>query len=397
MSFVPFMFGRHFAIVALTVNLFAVCTNEAAADQFALADTAEVIQTVRAWQNGNPLPSSTGQATTYRTCEDVIQHNLSLAPRYGYSVDNAAGTFADPKTKIAIQQGCVPAAPLYIPFPDAPGGSPPALTTLPCPSQGAGTEVWYIIGQSNAGNWGDGRYTARPGAYMYGDGGQCYQASDPIVGTDGAGAGPWARLADLMIGQKAMNGDAIKAVVIINRSVGGSSIKDWIPGGEFNSKLSTSLQDAKLHGFIPNRIVWVQGETDAVDTNSTAAYVEDFFSMLGTIRSLGIVAPVWVAQTTMCNFRTASDPNDLEVLQRTPDYYVEKEEGRQNVRAAQKIIGKWNDNLHAGADLDSIDFALRRDGCHMGSYGLDQEAQLWMRAFVGPTPPTPDGPAAESR
>ncbi len=382
------------AAVAMAMSIFADCIDRIAAAQPALTDATQVIQTVHAWQDGTPLPPSTGQATTYRTCEDIIQRNLALAPHYGYGVDKAAGTFSDPQTKIAIQQGCTPAAPFYIPFPvNPPGGSPPSLTALPCPSQGSGTDVWYIIGQSNASNWGDGRYTAGPGAYMYGDG-RCYQASDPIVGADGTGAGPWARLADLMIGQKTMSGDPITSVIIINRAVGGTLIKDWLPGRGLNSHVASSLQDAKLHGFTPTRIVWVQGEGDAGTDNtaSTSAYVDNFFAMFGTIRSLEITAPVWVAQTTMCNLRTARDPNNVDVLWRKPDFYISKEQGRQNVRAAQKIIGNWNENFHEGANLDAIDFALRRDGCHMGSYGLDQEAQLWMRAFTNPSSPASDSP-----
>jgi Carbohydrate esterase, sialic acid-specific acetylesterase len=382
-SLCPFDKAR--IIGAVGIALFAFHGNTVVAAEETLTDSTEVIQTVDAWQNGSTLPSTTGQVTTYGTCQEIIQHNLSIAPKFGYSVDNLAGTFTDPKTNITIRQGCTPAAPFYIPFPvNPPGGSLPSLENVSCPSQEPGTDVWYIIGQSNASNWGDGRYTAGQRTYMYGRDGQCYQASDPIAGTDGTGAGPWARLADLMVGQKAVNRDTITAVVIVDRAVGASSIKDWMPGRGLNSQMISSLTDAKLHGFVPTRIVWVQGEADALATTSTSEYVEDFFSMLGSIRALGIKAPVWVAQTTMCNLRTARDPNDLDVLWRTPDYYVDSEVGRQNVRAAQQIIGGWNENLHNGANLDSIDIALRRDGCHMGSYALDQEAQLWMRAFIHP-------------
>ena len=381
----------------LLALVLGAAADEIVASQRPLTDSTEVIQTVQAWQDGRPLPSSTGQATTLRTCKAIIQRNLSLAPRLGYRVDDATGTITDPATKIAIKQDCTPAAPFYIPFPvNPPGGSAPALAALPCPAQGPGTDVWYIIGQSNASNWGDGRYTAGPGTYMY-DNGRCYQASDPIAGSDGTGAGPWARLADLMIGKKTASGEAITAVIIINRAVGGTFVKDWAPGTGLSAHITSSLQDAKAHGFVPTRIVWVQGEADASAAVATSEYVNYFMSMLGTVRSSGITAPVWIAQTTMCNVRTAADPDDLGVLQRTPDYYIQFERGRLNVRAAQKIIGSWSENFHQGADLDSIDIALRRDGCHMGSYALDQEAQLWMRAFVNPSSPTSDYPAAEPR
>jgi len=345
-----------------------------------LSPDTEVVQTVAASQNGVALPSSTGQAVAYATCQQVIANNLAVAPRLGYTVDTAAGTFTDPQTGITIQQGCTPAAPFYIPAPNLPGGSAPSFVAVPCPVQGPGTDVWYIIGQSNAGNNGDGRYTAGAGAFMYAGNGQCYPASDPIVGTDGAGAGPWARLADLMLGQKDPNGNKIANIVIINRSVGGSSVADWAQGGIFNAKITASLNDAMANGYTPTRLVWVQGEADINMPAET--YINDFFSMLLTIRQLGLTAPIWVATTTMCNLRTSADPHNQGVINRAPDYYIKTEAGRQNLRATQQYIAHTNQNFHEGANLDSLDFGLRRDGCHLGSYGLDQEAQLWLQAFT---------------
>jgi len=345
-----------------------------------LSPDTEVVQTVTASQNGVALPSSTGQAVTYATCQQVIANNLTVAPRLGYTVNTAAGTFTDPQTGITIQQGCTPAAPFYIPAPNRPGGSIPSFVAVPCPMQGPGTDVWYIIGQSNAGNNGDGRYTAGAGVFMYAGNGQCYPASDPIVGTDGAGAGPWARLADLMLGQSGLNGNKIANIVIIDRAVGGSSVANWAQGGIFNAKITASLNDALANGYTPTRLVWVQGESD-VDM-PPATYINDFFSMLQTIRQLGLTAPIWVATTTICNLRTSADPHDQDVINRTPDSYISIEAGRQSLRATQQYLGHANINFHEGANLDSLDIGLRRDGCHLGSYGLDQEAQLWLQAFT---------------
>lgn len=344
-----------------------------------LPDQTEVIQTINAWQNGTPLPSSTGQAVDYARCKRVIESNFSIAAALSYTVDKAAGTFTDPASNITIKQGCTPAAPFYIPAPGLAGGALPTFAKIPCPAQTPDTEVWYIIGQSNASNLGDGRYTARSGAFMYGWDNDCYQASDPIVGADGNGAGPWARLADLMLGQTGLNGQKIGKIIIINRAVGGSAIRQWGPGGIFSRTISRSLTEAKASGYTPTRIFWVQGESD-VAVLSTEQYVDAFGKVLDSIRQLGVAAPVWVAQTTMCNMRSLADLNDRQVIERPPNNYILLERGRLSIRAAQKILGDQN---HAGASLDSIDIGLRRDGCHMGSYGLDQEARLWFRALTG--------------
>ena len=53
---------------------------------------ATVLQTVTAWVNGNPLPSSTGQIIDQSQADQVIATNKRLAATLGYPV-NPDGSF----------------------------------------------------------------------------------------------------------------------------------------------------------------------------------------------------------------------------------------------------------------------------------------------------------------
>src|SRR5262245_22752062 len=72
---------------------------------------AAALQLREAWHNGASLPSSSGQITTEAECKEIVAHNLSIAPTFGYAVNVQAGTFTDRASGITIRQSCVPAEP----------------------------------------------------------------------------------------------------------------------------------------------------------------------------------------------------------------------------------------------------------------------------------------------
>jgi hypothetical protein len=352
---------------------------------------AASLQLLEAWQNETPLPSSTGQITTDAECAHIVTYNLSIAPDFGYTVDLHAETFSDPESGIKIKQSCVPAEPFYeIPLHPFAGRAPP-ISPVACPAVDGGTDIWFIYGQSGADNSSRGRYTAAGSTYAYAGNGQCYPLSDPIVGTTGSDAGPWTRLADKFVGQMGLNGIPVKSIVVINRAVGSSSIEQWAAGGDLNDHLASSLQDAISHGFTPTRIFQHQGEVNArevawVDFNAvSSSYQKAFASVLRTIRNLGIVAPIYVATATICNYRDANNPSPRGALWRGPDEYVWKEIGRLAIRDAQRSV-VTGVNIKAGANTDLIDWRKRAagDGCHLGEAGLAEHAQLWYDALTAP-------------
>ncbi len=352
--------------------------------------SAASLQLVEAWQNGTPLPSSTGQFTTEAECAEIVAFNLLIAPYYGYAINWEAGTFTDPVSHITIRQSCVQAEPVYDdprhPF------SEPAPFPVQCPPVGAGTDIWFIYGQSNGGNFGRGRYAAGGATYAYAGNGQCYPLRDPIVGGQGTGAAPWTRLADLMVGRIGPGGVPIERVIVINRATGGSLIERWAGGGDLNGYLSWSLRDAIANGFTPTRIFQHQGESNAAPTawadlpSRSSAYQAAFASVLVTIRGLGLTAPVYVAQATICNARDANNPSPHDVLWRGPDEYIWKEIGRLAIRDAQQSV-VTGVNIKAGPNTDLIDWRKRADGCHFNEGGLVEHAQRWYDVLVNSATP----------
>jgi Carbohydrate esterase, sialic acid-specific acetylesterase len=348
----------------------------------ALGQTA--FQYVNAWTgDGRPLPDTMGQATDFRTCTEVKNRNLDLAPSFGFTVDRDAGTFTDPTSGITIKQSCI-INPALVATPVHPfGGAIPKLTAVPCPTKGIGADVWFIFGQSMAGNYSEGRYTAGPNTYAYASTGLCYPLNDPVAGGDGEDAGPWTRLADLMMNKVGLDSSRINSIVVIERAIASSLITDWIPGGAYNGYLVAQIKDAIANGLTPTRFIFSQGEQDADGAMTTQQWANNFNAILASIRSTGAAAPIYVSQETICNLRTSDNPSPAEVVSRTPDYYVTHELGRIAIRAGQTAVVNGT-SVRAGPNLDQIGAQMRVDGCHMGFSGLAMEASLWMRALTVP-------------
>jgi Carbohydrate esterase, sialic acid-specific acetylesterase len=346
----------------------------------AIGQTA--FQYVNAWTgDGRPLPDTMGQATDFRTCNEVKNRNLDLAPSFGFTVDREAGTFTDPKSGITIKQSCI-TNPALLTTPVHPfGGAAPKIAAVPCPTKGVGADVWFIFGQSIAGNYSEGRYTAGPNAYAYAGDGLCYPLGDPVIGGEGEDAGPWTRLADLMMNQIGLDGSRINRIVVIERAIAGSSITDWIPGGTYNGYLVAQIKDATANGLTPTRFIFSQGEANTGGDMTTKQWANYFNVILTSLRSTGAAAPVYVSQETICNLRTSDNPSPGEVVARTPDYYVTLELGRIAIRAGQTAVVNGT-SVRAGPNLDQISAQMRADGCHMGYAGLVTEASLWMNALT---------------
>jgi hypothetical protein len=339
----------------------------------------QAIQMVTATLDGVSLPPSTGQVTDFANCRRIVANNLASAPALGYVVQS--GNFTDPATHITITQDCLSASNLYDPAPIHPfDSSAPDLVSVPCPAVGPGTDVWFIFGQSNAGNFGDGRHKANKHGYAYAGNGICFQLNDPIAGGQGTDAGPWARLADKTMGGTGLDRMPIANIIVIERAIGGSSVKAWMPGGSQNPYLIAQLQDAIVHGLTPTRLFWIQGEADVgfLDGSTWAA---DFNAMLSSVRLLGAAAPIYVATATICNERGSENYPATEVLNRPADWYIWSEAGRIQIRKAQAAVVNGAD-VRRGPNLDLIDISRRRDGCHFGPRGLDDHAEAWFQILT---------------
>ena len=343
-------------------------------------DNIQVLQTVAASIKGAALPSSTGQIIPRALAEEVIAANLKLAPKFGYRVE-PDGSFSDPASGIMILQGYVAAAPDYnIP-------AYPAEAQRPHPIEpetfGKGTFKLFVWGQSIAANGGHGRYSAHNAdkTCVFADG-HFYPCSDPVVGADGPGGSVWSRFADSVLG-RLINKSTVSQVVIGCCAQGSTSINDWVPGGSEAPRLARCLSDYITNVGQPTHLAYSQGESD-VNILSTEQWLDRWHAMLASVRNVGCTSTIWTSIETICNVRTAADPFDEDVIRRLPDSYVRIEIGRQNIRAAQRMVGALGPDTRPGPNLDLIDWHLRAcgDGCHFGELGLAMAARAWAAALT---------------
>jgi hypothetical protein len=137
---------------------------------------AEMIQHTTATFHGVQLPADTNQVVEDEDCRKINETNTGRAPSFGYHLDSGAGdfstiTYSDPATGISVTQSCLPASLGFDPLPRRPlSGRPPPNAPVNCPNVTAWTLVLYVVGQSNAANNVESRYTASDSVFVSANG-----------------------------------------------------------------------------------------------------------------------------------------------------------------------------------------------------------------------------------
>ena len=225
---------------------------------------------------------------------------------------------------------------------------------LPAPT----TAVIVVLGQSNAANRGQGRYTSRGPVYNFNIfDAKCYRARDPMLGATGNEGSPWARLGDKLVSQ-----GIFQNILFVPIAVGGTSVTDWAPGGPIHQRLIYTLQRLSAASLMPTHILWHQGESDAAGNTTVADYKMKFMEIVKTIRNTKINAPIYLAVATHCGT--------------TPELF------HRGVRQAQKELVDLPNGIFPGPDTDTIGTEDRVDDCHMSSSGLQKHSELWFNAII---------------
>jgi hypothetical protein len=213
------------------------------------------------------------------------------------------------------------------------------------------TAVILILGQSNGANSGDTRYVPRNRVFNLNVfDGQCYVATDPLLGTTESGGNFATRMADMMIEQGYFDN-----VVLMPISVGGSRIEEWTTGGARHRRLQVAIKRAIDYELVFSHVLWHQGESNSGEDANTELYIACFKNIHSALRSYGVGAPIYVAQATVCN----SPPNET-------------------IRFAQRAVVDPSVGIFAGPDTDTIGPEDRYDRCHMAESGLIKHAGLWV-------------------
>ncbi len=212
------------------------------------------------------------------------------------------------------------------------------------------TLVLLVIGQSNAGSYGESRYTPHQTNVFVWYRGKMFIASDPLLGTDGGGGSIWTRLGDKLI-----ESGKCEAVVFIAVSAGSTRIETWNPDGPLFPSIGYAIYDAKRSGLNISRVCWIQGESDTEARTPAPIYKTHLIHLIHVIREeIGESVPFYVAQTSI---------------------------GRQPPlnREIWKVQGEIVDPSHeilAGPNMEKLR-SFKFDKVHLTSKGLDLAAHLW--------------------
>jgi len=151
----------------------------------------------------------------------------------------------------------------------------------------------FALGQSNAGNVGQGPAIAPANVYelawaLH----RVVPAHDPLFGAYGKGTNVWTR-----VGAQLVQDHVADSVVIALVAVGGTRVADWAPGGRLNGPLKQRTTFLVQHHIKIDYITWSQGESDF--TTPAKDYTDNLLRVYATIWNAGIHAPMIVAIETL--------------------------------------------------------------------------------------------------
>lgn len=221
-------------------------------------------------------------------------------------------------------------------------------------------DVFIIAGQSNAANAGQVAQVATSdlvNRVLFN--GVWEHADDPQPTATSVNGSPWPLLADAIV---ALTGFPVG---LISVAVGGSSITQWVVGGdEWVDKLLPAIQLFSDVGKRIRAILWHQGEYNA-GTSMTQVEYEDCLkdAIDGSRAELGFDVTWGIVDTATWQGGglQANSPN---------------------IQAAQDVVATTYPDCFAGADTDSLDDTYRFDGTHFNVLGLQTHATMWFNAIV---------------
>lgn len=247
------------------------------------------------------------------------------------------------------------------PLPAKPGDlvdqvfQPSGMATVPCPylTQPRPLMV-FVLGQSNAGNHGESLPIAAdtaPATFFHD--GKCYQTRGPAPGATGRGGNFWVLLAPELAHATG------RPVIFSTLAVEATEVRDWVEPGKLRDRLTDTIADQRQHGFIPELVLWQQGEADTKAGTTRAKYVERFGEFVAILRERGISATIVVALSTRC-----------------------RNDGSDQVRAAIKAVAAADPRIKLGPDTDTLTGLMRLDQCHFSATGQRAAADLWLAALA---------------
>lgn len=238
-----------------------------------------------------------------------------------------------------------------------------------------------VLGQSNAGNHGPRRAGGDAGpALQMQIGSQCVLAHDPLPGASGDGSSIWTRLPPML--NQALGGSPglQRSPQIALLSLQSTTLDDWSrPSSPLNQALQEELSSLRAANWVPDLVLWQQGEADALSGTSADDYIRGWTRLLAQLQAAGVHAPVLLARSTHCE-RATTGAGDT----------AQRQAARARaIREAIQTLTQQQPQLRLGPDTDALaEPRLRRDGCHFSGPGLEAAARLWSEAIAATLQPT---------
>ena len=230
---------------------------------------------------------------------------------------------------------------------------PPPRIERPCLPVSDRTAVIVLLGQSNAANYGNTRYSAREAVDNFDPvSSKCFAAADPLLGTDGAGGNFGTRLGDFLI-----EAGRYERVIVASFAVEGASLSAL--NNEHAERIDRAIAALHAAKLRPTHLLFQQGEKDAILPTTQQQYVSLLHQFVRRLRAAGLDAPFYLSRTTKCD---VYEPTNVAA-----------------VRAAQLAAVNDQLSIRRGPDTDLIgnDGRNPHDGCHMNELGTLANAALW--------------------
>ncbi len=236
---------------------------------------------------------------------------------------------------------------------------------LPVPVPGRAVLSLLVLGQSNAGNFGqlenlDTRNTANEtGRVLEHWQGQYFVARSPMLGATGTGACIWPAVGEALIAA-----GLAEHVVFCIYALDGAPAAHFAPGGAAAAAWAARAK-ALAQRFPPELVLWVQGEADFARRTSAAQYRHDLAGVRKTLFDLKLHAPLAVAVQTYCA--------DTEHWRADND-----------IAHTQRALGTALAGYTAGPDCDALlrDSQDRHDGCHPSLAGQRKLVNAWAQVIA---------------
>lgn len=226
-------------------------------------------------------------------------------------------------------------------------------SVVPCPWEiGDRPLMILVLGQSNAGNHGaTPAHDTSPALFFYQ--GRCYLTAGPAPGATGKGGNIWTYLSPLL------STELQRPVVFSVLAVDATSITEWTAESALRELVVKTIRQGKAHGFIPELVLWQQGEADARSGMSGAEYRQKLDKLRASIRNELERGAMIVAQSTRC-----------------------RNEGSEDIRRVLGEAAEGRSGVILGPDTDALQGDFRLDGCHFSLSGLKAASSLWASVIV---------------